>query len=128
MRRNRARALVALAAACGLAAAVGVTQAVGASRSPDAQLASNAKRVNGISASRKPAANKLVPLAGNGAFPASTINPNGGKGRTYRGIFSVEGTGAGRHQPDRARQRVPDRWRHHAARGRPPSWSRVTPA
>ena len=92
MRRNRARALAALVVACGFAAAVGVTQAVGAGRSPDAQLASNAKRVNGIAASRKASPNKLVPLTGNGVFPASTINPNAGTGRTYRGVFAVEGT------------------------------------
>jgi hypothetical protein len=92
MRRNRGRALAALAVACGLAAVVGVTQAVGASRSADARLASNAKRVNGIAASRTASPNKLVPLNGKGIFPAATINPDAGKGRTYRGVFAVEGT------------------------------------
>jgi hypothetical protein len=89
---NRARALAALVAACGLAAAVGVTQAVGAGSKPDARLASNAKKVNGIAASRTPKPNKLVPLTIKGVFPASTINPNAGSGRTYRGVIAVEGT------------------------------------
>ena len=94
MRRTRGRALAALAVACSLAAAVGVTQAVGASKRPkaDAKLALNAKHVNGISASRTPKPHKLVPLSGDGSFPASTINPDAGKGRTYRGVFAVEGT------------------------------------
>ncbi len=92
MRLHRGRALGALAVACGLAAVIGATQAVGASRSPDARLASNAKRVNGIAASRTPTALKLVPLTGKGVFPAATINPDAGKGRTYRGVFATEGT------------------------------------
>src|SRR5262245_35993323 len=88
MRRNRGRALAVLAVACGLAAAVGVTQAVGASKFD----AKNARRVNGIAAAKKPTKNRLVPLDSHAQFPASTMNPNAGKGRTYRGVFAVEGT------------------------------------
>jgi hypothetical protein len=92
MRRNRGRALVALAIACGLAAAVPVTQAIGAGSKPDARLAVNAKHVNGISAGRKPTPNRLVPLTGKGVFPASTMNTDAASGHTYRGVFAVEGT------------------------------------
>ena len=33
-----------------------------------------------------------MPLTGKGVFPAATINPDAGQGRTYRGVFAVEGT------------------------------------
>ncbi len=88
MRRIPGRALAALAVTGVLATAFGVSQAVGAS-SFDAK---NARKVNGIAAAKKPTKNRLVPLDGKGQFPASTMNPNAGKGRTYRGVFYVEGT------------------------------------
>jgi hypothetical protein len=88
MRRNRGRALVALAVACGLVAGIGGATAVGKSKFD----ANNARRVNGIAAAKKPVKNKLVPLDRTGQFPASTINPTAGKGRTYRGVFVVEDT------------------------------------
>ena len=89
-------------AATALLVAGGVGEATGAVTAVQrALLADNAVKVDGIKASRKPRGNYLVPLAKDGRFPASTMNPDAAPGRTYYGVLGFEGTAPAGTLPDK---------------------------
>ncbi len=80
-------------AATALVVAGSVGEATGAVTAVQrAILADNAKKVSGIAASKTPTAGKLLPLGKDGTFPASVMTMTAAPGKSYTGVFGVEGT------------------------------------